>query len=83
MVGIKKHLLQYFLLITTLIAIIISLKLIGDLFWRFTVVFSLASFYLGYGTLHHHEEKRLSFQTFIEYLFIAAVILLVLVSIFI
>lgn len=82
MIEIRKHLTQYVLLVLTLVLIVFALKFIYDLFWRFVIVFSLASLYLGYGTMHHYEEKSLNKESLSEYIFIALVILLVLFSAF-
>jgi predicted ferric reductase len=78
-----RHLGQFAAFILTIILIIGLLYLIGDTFWRLTIIFAISAVYLGFGLAHHQEEKNLNFSTILEYLFIALIILITLYSIFI
>ena len=77
-----KHISQYFLMILIFLLTIFVITFVSSIFWRFVLVFSLASLYLGYGVYHHHEEKNLKLSVFLEYLFVAIIIFLVLFSLF-
>lgn len=77
---ITDHLVEYFLLILVLVLGYIILKFVADIFWKIILIFTMGSFYLGYGSYHHLGEKTLKLSTILEYSLISTIIIIVLLT---
>lgn len=76
---ISKYGLQYLVLITGYIALLILISLLrGYRTAQYTVLIIGILFYITWGIIHHSSEKTLKIDTVIEYILIGGVILFLL-----
>ena len=78
----REHILQYALLVIAFVASLAALFQLKEFICKIVIVFSLSIFYLVFGVWHHTEEKNHTKEHFLEYLLVAAIIFVVLFSIF-
>lgn len=76
------HLLQYLLLTSFLVAGILILRFVNSIYWKTVLIFTLGSFYFGYGSFHHFHEKSLKLATVLEYALISVLIVISLLVVF-
>ena len=79
----REHLTEYLILLVSILLMVMITKEVNSFFWRLTLVFGVASFYFGYGALHHHGEGNLSLRGILDYFFMALIIFLILFSMFV
>lgn len=70
-----EHLVEYLLLLVVLTIGYLILKFVPGITWKIILSFTLASFYLGYGSYHHFNEKELKLSIVLEYTAVALIIL--------
>ncbi|OGY20970.1 MAG: hypothetical protein A2126_03030 [Candidatus Woykebacteria bacterium GWB1_45_5] len=78
----REHILQYAFLVIVLIASLFTLFQLRDFFWKLAVVFCFSLLYLVFGVWHHLEEKNHTSKHFLEYFLVAAIIFIILFSVF-
>lgn len=75
----KKHALDYLLLITAGVFFIISLNVFrGERLLEFIMLLAFASFYIIWGIYHHIIENTLHLKSVLEYILIAFTIVFLL-----
>jgi hypothetical protein len=79
---VAEHLVEYLLLIAVLCIGYVIIRFVPTIAWKVILIFSLASFYLGYGSYHHFNEKDFRLSLVLEYLAIALVVLISLFVLF-
>lgn len=77
-----EHLLEYLLLLVVLTLGYLVLRFVPGVAWKVILTFTLASFYLGYGSYHHFNEKNLKRATVLEYSVVATIIAISLLLVF-
>ena len=80
--AVIEHLIEYFLLLVVLCLGYLILRFVPSIAWKIILIFSLAAFYLGYGSYHHFNEQNLRLGVVLEYSAVAAIVVISLLVLF-
>ncbi len=77
-----EHLLEYLLLLVVLTLGYLIIRFAPGAAWKVILTFTVASFYLGYGSYHHFNEENFKITTVLEYSLVATIIAVTLLLVF-